>query len=234
MDLTKFFHAQERRKAQKYLLKGNLAEPYAAYLQCVLVVDKNTSIQELDFVVLDTETTGLDYRQDKILSIGAFRIKGSSILLDEAFDKQIARFYTGKAGAVQTHQILKHELSEGEDEYQTLLAFLEYVKGSIIVAHHADFDVEVLGRLCKTHFGFPIFNLYLDTLLLAKRLERGIEQFSQISKGEYTIDALCTRYDIQNTGRHNALGDARATAELFLILLHRLKKRGVTKLNQLL
>ncbi len=234
MNFAKLLHAQERRKAQKYLQRGNLAEPYALYLQRVLAVDKNTPIEELDFVILDTETTGLDYRKDKILSIGAFRSKDNSILLDQAFDKKIARFYTGKAGAVQTHQILKHELAEGEDEYQALLSFLDYLKGGVIVAHHADFDIEVLGRLCKAHFGFPLFNFYLDTLLLSKRLECRAERLSQINKKDFTLDALCERYDIQNTKRHSALGDARATAELFLILLHRLKKRGITKLNQLL
>jgi DNA polymerase-3 subunit epsilon len=101
--------------------------------------------------------------------------------------------------------------------------FVEYVGDSILVAHNAAFDMKCL-QMAATEAGLPqIDNPILDTLLLSYALHNEIEGHS--------LDAIAERLGITIEGRHSSMGDARATAHIFLRLLLLLPGRGVKTLS---
>lgn len=190
------------------------------------------AIDQLNFVVLDTETTGLDPAQDFILSFGAVKISRMTIQVSTAVEWYPVSPKNGKATAAI------HGLMESKTPIQIpdfVPNMLSYLGDSILVGHHLGFDLEMLLKTCKP-FGLEEFpNFSIDTMNLAIRLEQGPNaDRRQFKSEEYSLDALCDRYGIQKDDRHTAAGDAFLTAQLLLKLLVVAKKKGITDFGQLM
>jgi len=199
---------------------------------------KQTPIEALRFVVLDTETTGLDIQKDQLLSIGTVCIEERAILVKDAVEWVL---YSEdnlemKKEGIAIHGLRPKDLKEGTKKQIALQEFLTYLDNSIIVAHHTAFDVAMLNK-AMTHFypDFKLYNYQLDTAKLAIRLERGLfDQSPAYDRKKYTLDALCERYGVEMVERHTAWGDAYTTAILFLKLVHLLQKNGIQNLKDLM
>ncbi len=199
---------------------------------------KHTSIENLRFVVLDTETTGLDIQKDQLLSIGTVCIEKKAILVKGAMEWVLyseENLEVNKEG-IAIHGLRPKDLKEGTKKQIALQEFLTYLDNSIIVAHHTAFDVAMLNKAMTDFYpDFKLYNHQLDTAKLAIRLERGLfNQSSAYDRKKYTLDALCERYDVEMVERHTAWGDAYTTAVLFLKLIQLLKKSGIHNLKDLL
>jgi DNA polymerase-3 subunit epsilon len=190
-----------------------------------------TPIEEVRFVVFDTETTGLDHKQDHILSIGALAVLGNQIDIADRLECYVQQSYQPKAETVAVHGILSKHPASGLAEWDAIKAFLAYIGPSVLVAHNAAFDISMVNHVLAKNIGKKLKNKYLDTSYLAKRLAfNGAPH----RKGEYTLDNMCRLYQIPASDRHTAAGDALITAILLLKLLARLKKRGIHTLGDLL
>ncbi|MBK8492479.1 MAG: 3'-5' exonuclease [Saprospirales bacterium] len=195
---------------------------------------KNTPLEEVCFVVFDTETTGLNPRTDKILSIGAVRVKGEQMDLNLTFERILLHENIPiNKEAIGIHGILPGKSLTGREEGPALADFLSFIGNSILVGHHLQFDIAIVNEALRRHKAGKLKNPFLDTRLLAIRLEKGLGAVDH-QPGQYSLDALCQRYQITPSDRHTAAGDAYLTAILLLKLLSRLKKRGVKTLGQLL
>ena len=190
--------------------------------------DDNTPVGEIRFVVLDSETTGLDPRTDRLITIGAVSVSSEQILLDDVFEEMIKIAYN--SSAVTVHGITRDEASSGLDEPQAVLDFLEYVRDGVIVGHHIGHDVEMLNRACERHFGIKLLNRSLDTMDLALYLKDDGIFPDAIDFGGFTLDALCAAFEIEPWDRHTAGGDAFITALVFQRLLRFARKAGRTTL----
>lgn len=186
---------------------------------------------ECEFLVVDTETTGLNYRKDSILSIGAIRTTADTIYLEDSLALSIEQESQGDAEAIPVHGILPGEGDIGEKE--ALLAFLHLLGGKVLVAHHAAFDSGILEQRLRAWFpGFRLLNRIADTVSLARMVNR--EEALGNSKGTgYSLDDLALQYDIRTSDRHTADGDAYITSILLLKLLHRLKTFRIESLRSL-
>jgi DNA polymerase-3 subunit epsilon len=185
-------------------------------------------LKDVRFVVLDTETTGLDTETDRMLCIGALALKNKTIAIQESFEVYIKQpLYHPKS--VQIHGILKDEHKKCVTEQDALKQLLAFLKDAVIVAHHAGFDLAMINNALKRQ-GLPkLKNSVLDTATLYKRtlikspiLER---------KEQYSLDDLADKFNISKKDRHTALGDAYITAIAFMVILGRLelKKQLNTK-----
>ena len=164
-------------------------------------------------VVVDTETSGLDPERDDLLSIGAVAVDDSGIVLDDSFEVVLRNQPAGDASNVVVHGIGFEAQATGVPAAEALAAFREYVADARFVGFHADFDRKVLRRACEAA-RIPFDDRpWLDLAYLA-----GALQPETYRKGGRSLDDWMTRFDIQNTARHNAAGDALATAELLLRL----------------
>ncbi|MFD0862479.1 PolC-type DNA polymerase III [Sungkyunkwania multivorans] len=188
---------------------------------------KHASIDETRFVVLDTETTGFDFTKDRILSIGAVSVRKQTIAVADVFEVYILQDHFNPK-TVEIHGILKEEKLNKVEELDALKMFLDYVKGAIIVAHHAYFDITMINRALKRHHLPSLKNLVMDTNDLYKRTRIATNLIDRDKN--YSLDEICDALLVPLKDRHTAAGDAYLTAIAFLKIISKLKK-GNRKLS---
>ncbi len=194
------------------------------------IFDENITIEETRFVVLDTETTGFDYDNDRILCIGALVLQNGIISIQNSFEVYVQQDHYDKSTA-QIHGILKDFVLKRPSELEALQQFLVYLEDSVIIAHHTIFDVTMINRALERN-GLPqLTNPKLDTAILYKKTLIKSHLFER--KDHYTLDDLADKFDISKKDRHTALGDAYITAIAFLKIVKKLKEKRETNLNSL-
>lgn len=164
-------------------------------------------------IVLDTETTGLEPEQGhRIIEIGCVemverRLTGNNFHQFLQPDREIDQ------GAIEVHGITNEFLADKPRFADVAKDFLDYVRGAELVIHNAPFDVGFLNaelrRMAPGHDLLEQFCRITDTLVMAKRMHPGQRN---------SLDALCKRYDIDNSHRelHGALLDAEILADVYL------------------
>jgi len=190
----------------------------------------NQPIESARFVVLDTETTGFDYVNDRILCIGAIVLQNGIINLQDAFEHYMDQEHFDKS-SVQIHGIIRSDVLDHKTELQVLQLFLDYLGDSIIIAHHTKFDITMINNALERN-GLPkLSNKTLDTAVLYKKTL--IKSNLLVRKDHYTLDDLADKFDISKKDRHTAIGDAYITAIAFLKILKKLRENKVALLYQL-
>lgn len=163
-------------------------------------------------IIFDTETTGLDKNDDRVIEIGAVEL--------------VNRFATGRTfhvyinpqgrdihpDAQRVHGISAADLADKPSFGAIADQFCEFIEGAKLVAHNAGFDTEFINAEYARLSLPPVTNdRVIDTLQLARRKH---------PMGPNSLDALCRRYGIDNSHRtlHGALLDAELLAEVYLEL----------------
>ena len=184
----------------------------------------DTPWDDVRFVALDSETTGLDPRRDNLITIGAVAIVGGDIRLDDAFEIMMPVRYN--AASVTVHGITVDEARDGVAEPEALGAFLGYLGAGVIVGHHILHDITALNVACERHFGLELQNRFLDTMDLTLHLERDgrLPQNTRIEG--FSLDQLCQLFGVVPHDRHTAAGDAFISAQVFQRLLRLARKAG--------
>jgi len=186
------------------------------YLACFdTKADKNN---EQRFVVFDTETTGLDFKNDVILSIGAIAIHRNVIVVNDYLELFLLQDIFKKE-SVPIHGILKDGREEKLKESQAMIQFIEFIKDAIIVGHHVRFDVQMINQALKRMACGKLKNKIIDT-------DKLYQKFKGLQEDQHTgLDELCSIFKIQKSDRHTAFGDAYITALIFLKLKAKLKNQ---------
>lgn len=184
------------------------------------------------FVVFDTEATDADARTAQLVSIGAVAVSENTIQLGDVFEMILKVAYN--SATVLVHGVTRELAAEsGEEEAVALSAFLDYIGDAVLVAHHARFDMNLLGRQMQTHFGHGLLNPAIDTAQLAQRLwDAGVLALPG-ERPSLSLDALAGFYGITPHDRHTAPGDAFITAQIFLRLRRLAERQGWLTLGEL-
>lgn len=181
----------------------------------------NRPFDEIDFVIVDVETTGWSPDEARITEIGAVRVSAG---------RQVGQFSSlvNPGSAIPERLVTLTGISDAMVAAappldQVLPAFLAFAHGGVLTAHNAPFDVAFLIAACKTcDLPWPEFRI-LDTVELARKV-----------LGEEVADCklatLAAHFDARTKPRHRALPDAMATAEVLSALLRRLTASGVNTL----
>jgi DNA polymerase-3 subunit epsilon len=194
------------------------------------IFGENITIEETRFVVLDTETTGFDYENDRILCIGALVLQNGVIAIQDSFEVYIEQDHYDKSTA-QIHGILRAFIIQRPNELEALQQFLAFLGDAIIIAHHTIFDVTMINKALERN-GLPhLSNKRLDTAILYKKTLIKSHLFER--KDHYTLDDLADKFDISKKDRHTALGDAYITAIAFLKIVKKMREKKAINLNQL-
>jgi DNA polymerase-3 subunit epsilon len=183
----------------------------------------NRNLTEIIFSVFDTETTGLDPDGgDEILSIGAVRIVNNQIVRHDVFEELIDPKRDIPLESYKIHGI-SHDMVEGKPVIETVLPLFKiYAYDTVLVGHNIAFDMKMLKvkeKVANTSFTNPM----LDTLLLSAMLHP--------LDTHHDMETIANRLGVNIIGRHTALGDAMATAEIFLKLVPILNANGIFTLK---
>jgi DNA polymerase-3 subunit epsilon len=188
-------------------------------------------IDEVRFVALDSETTGLNPLTDRIITIGAVAVEGGEIVLEDSFEALLR--VERNTSAVTVHGITRDETRGGIDEPEALRRFLDYLQDGVIVGHHIDHDISTLNAAYQRYWGFDLMNRSLDTMDLTLHLERSGAFADRQRIREFTLDSLCELFGVIPHDRHTAGGDAFITAQIFLRLLRLASRHGRHRLGAL-
>ena len=165
-------------------------------------------------VVVDVETSGLDPRRARLISIGAIVVSDGLVRLEQSFEVILRQHEASPEHNILIHGIGGSAQLGGREPAAALLAFLMFVRKDPLVAYKADFDRIAIQRAASSVLGITLNNLWLDLALLAPALD------TPNAKSQ-TLDEWLSVYGIENYSRHDALADALSTAELFLALMGR-------------
>lgn len=184
-------------------------------------------IRQMNYVVFDTETTGLIPHKDEIVQIGAVRVVNCKIVPGEVMDQLVDPGRPIPPASTKVHHVSDEMVKGAPDPVTACAKFHQFAQGAVIVAHNAPFDLAFMRRHGETaglNWNHPV----LDTVLLSAVLFGASET--------HTLDAVCERLGITipEELRHTALGDAQATAQVLCKLLPMLESRGFTTFGEVI
>lgn len=184
---------------------------YPEFWQDYLTKFKTDSSEH--FVAFDCETTGLDPKKDRILSIGAVKFTAERIWIKENKEWFVNQSQI-KNDSIKIHGILPSTSTASLlTESQAITTFLNYIGNATLVGHHLNFDVTMVNMALKRLGAGQLKNKQKDTNRLYK--EKGHFAHEQ----NFSLDILCEKFNILPSNRHTALGDAFITAQVFQRLI---------------
>ncbi len=226
---TDAYHTMEDLKG-KYKKKGEELDFKIIYgVEAYLVDDTrqiviNSMGQNFNdtFVVFDLETTGFSAEVDRIIEIGAIKIKNGEIV--DNFSKFVnpkipIPFRIEKLTGINDSMVMEAEPIE-----KILPEFLEFCGDAVMVAHNAGFDTSFIINNAE-RLGIKYDPTIMDTVLLA--------QFVIPNLHNYKLDTLCKHLAVSLENHHRAVDDAQATAYIYLKMVKMLEERDIFDLDKL-
>lgn len=174
--------------------------------------------KRMRWVVLDLESSGLDMRNDRILSIGAIAVEQSAVQFDDCHSSLLHAPKFNSKNSVLIHGLTPQQLALGKEPSDALVDLLEFIGDSPVVAWQARFDRTLLANELQRHLKTTLRTPFVDlTQWLALRRPR---------PQPYEFAEALALWNITQKQRHNAFSDAFATACLLLPLLHLLEEEA--------
>ena len=189
------------------------------------------AIDRVRFVVLDSETTGLNPATDRLITIGAVAVLAGEIVLEDSFSALIQIAHNTEA--VTVHGVTRDQARGGVSEAEALEKFLDYLRDGVIVGHHIGHDVATIDVAMERLWGGRLLNRNLDTMDLTLHLEGDGALASYPPVRHFTLESLCTMFGVTPHDRHTATGDAFITAQVFLRLVRLANRTGRATLSRL-
>lgn len=172
------------------------------------------------WVIVDVETSGLDPGSADLIAIGALAINGGEIDLADSFEVVLKQPKASAHDNILVHRITGSEQLGGMDAAQALVAFLEFIGHSPLVAFHAPFDARMLRRALASRLGVAAQLAWVDLAQLAPLV------MAERAAGLEGLDDWLEALAIPVVHRHRAISDCAATAALFLMAIEASARQG--------
>ena len=175
-----------------------------------------------EYVAFDLETTGLDARSDKIIEIGAVRMKGGEVL-----DQFHTFAHPGHPLGAKTVSLtnITDEMLKGAPRPEVAVdQFLDWVGETPLVAHNAEFDTGFIREYCRRS-GRVFDPLYLDTLLLA--------QYLCPELNNHKLDTVANHLELPPFHHHRANDDAEVCGAIMFQLIPKLHQIGASRASRI-
>ena len=197
-------------------------EAYLAPDQNAIVTNAKGQDIDTTYCVLDLETTGFSAKTEKITEVGIMKVQNGEVIDEFSCfvnpEKHIPQRVT------EVTNITDDMVKDAKTIDQVFPEILKFIKGSVLVAHNAPFDMGFLKQNAKV-LGYEFDYTYLDTLSLAKDL------FPDYKK--YKLGKIAENLGIKVEVAHRALDDVDTTVKVFKVMLDMLKERGAKTIDDI-
>ena len=183
---------------------------------------KDAMIEEEIYIIFDIETTGFDPYKDKIIEIGAVKLKGRNII--DRFSAFVNPEVPIPDEIIKLTNITDDMVKDAELIDTVLPQFLEFCGGSTMVAHNAKFDVGFLTQKAR-QLELEFLPSVIDTLYWARVLVTDLKRFN--------LKALANYFNISLDNHHRAVDDAEATASIFIKMLNMVLSKGILQIYEI-
>jgi DNA polymerase-3 subunit alpha (Gram-positive type) len=177
-------------------------------------------IDEIEFTIFDTETTGLKPLEgDRIVELAGLRVKGKQSIA--VFDELINPGREISVGAFAVNKITPLMLKDASTIATVMPKFLEFIQGSCLCCYNAEFDLGFLNNELKL-LGYPAIANFviIDVLIMAKKLLPGLAR--------YSLWFVAKELGVQATQKHRASADVEMTGDVFSKLKIICQQKGIT------
>lgn len=168
-----------------------------------------------EYVVFDTETTGLNPKEDEILSIGAVKIKDNKILTSQTFEVFLKNSKEINSKSIKIHGIRPFDLRDAKTTKEGIVEFLNFVGSRPLVGYYLEFDVNMINKYTKPLLGITLPNRMIEVSEIY--FDKTISLIPQ-GNIDLRFDTILKNCSIPNMGVHNAVNDAIMTAMIYLKL----------------
>lgn len=166
------------------------------------------------FVIISTETSGLNPEKDVILSIGSFAVVDNSIIIQDSFEAVFIQLKYFRENGLSNEFIIENKMKKLE-EAEAIPALIDYIGNAVLVGHHINFDIEMINESLERLDCGRLKNEALDIDVMYRKL-------NDINDKEFSLDDLCEIHKIPKSDRHSSSEDAYRIGLLFLKLKSKL------------
>ncbi len=184
----------------------------------------NGALENLDYVVVDIETTGLEATKREIIEVAAIKGRGQTVI--DGFEssimpeKPIPREIENLTG-------INQEMVEGSPTAAKVLKdFIDFAGNSVLIAHYADFDMGFLKHHSKKELNHEIRNGILCTVKLSRALLPGLYN--------HKLHTIAGHFNLPISNRHRAMGDAEITFNVWNKLVELMKTKNINTYEEAL
>lgn len=163
-----------------------------------------TNKKEIE-IVLDVETTGLDYTREKIIEFAGVKLVNGEIV--QQFETLINPNQHIRKSSIAIHGITEDMVADAPSEEEIFPQILEFIGDHPLVAHNAIFDFSFLNRTSKRLYDKPLTNKYVDTQEMFKEVHPQCESCG--------LESLMCKFNVEFTTRHRAMADALGLAQAY-------------------
>ncbi|MER2268832.1 3'-5' exonuclease, partial [Methylobacterium oxalidis] len=204
------------RRLQRLVDRARLADPRYTFLFDPEPPD--------EVVALDCETTGLNPRQDEIITIAAIRIQGKRILTSQCFEAVARTKRRSRPEAIKVHRLLDADVQNGRPMREILPDLLHFIGSRPIVGYYTDFDVRMINRYLGNFLKIRLPNRRIDVSSLYYKCKYGDAPDHVMI--DLSFAAILQDLKIPQLAQHDAFNDALMTAMAY-VQLHDMLRRGV-------
>lgn len=181
----------------------------------------DTPLNQLEYLAIDFETSGLNVHKDKILSIGMVEFTLEQIELSNSEEILIDNGEYIKAESAEINGLTPQALANGVSLEQGMERLLERAKGKVILAHSCNIEKSFIEAFLEQNYQIDVFPCYfIDTIHIEKRFSYAGKTGSHKS---YQLNDMRRHYKLPDYLEHSAASDALSCAELFLVQYKKLK-----------
>jgi DNA polymerase-3 subunit epsilon len=168
-----------------------------------------------EFICFDCETTGLDTKNDEIISIGAVIIKNNKILSSQKFEKLIKPTKDISKESIIIHRIRECDLKNAQDIDDVINEFLQFIGNRPLVGYYLEFDMAMVNRYIKPKLGINLPNKQIEVSALYYD-----KKFKTTPQGNIDLrfDSILKDLNLPILKKHDAINDAIMTAMMFVKL----------------
>ena len=184
--------------------------------------DLNAHWRSIDYCAIDVETTGLNLKDDEIISIGAVQIHKGRIKAENNFYREVRPLQLPSIPSLRIHGLRGIDLESVAPIESVIPDLVAQIGGRVLIAHAAWIEDAFLRRHLR---GLTFSKQMIDTAALA----RALGYSAGVNGREPSLESLARRRDLPVYAPHNALGDALTTAVVFLALATELERDQLAK-----